>query len=116
MRLADLQDGLVHRLHRLTGCKVKFSLDSGEEVKGTLMAVGSNFVEMQIDRHSMMDSDAQMKGRLMKKPASAAKRRENIKYVLKKRPHSKGRSLIFPVDRISYLEVVFGHCEQRGDQ
>ncbi len=100
IRLAGLQNGLLSRLHRLLWCEAQFKLEDGTEVKGTIISVGSNFVEVLLaDTHS-----AESETTLALDPEGIEVDIEE-ESATEKREHPIGRSWIFSIDKIVYVEV-----------
>lgn len=87
IRLGGLQDGLNFRLRQLLWCEAEFELDDGNIAKGTIVSVGSNFVEVLVKEASQLESEDQVD-------------EEN-----EERYHKKGKSLIFSIDKIANIKV-----------
>ena len=56
IRLGGLQNGLNFRLRQLLWCDAEFELDAGNTVKGTIVTVGSNFVEVLVEETFPLES------------------------------------------------------------
>lgn len=96
VRLAGLQDGLNFRLSQLLWCKAEFELDNGATINGTIVTVGTNFVEVLAE-----DS------RQLTDPASKA---SNKKHSQKK--HNKCQTWIFSIDKIANIQPKDScHCK-----
>lgn len=100
IRLAGLQDGLHFRLHRLLWNEAQFKLEDGTEVKGTIVSVGSNFVEVLLEDTSSEESkttlDSEQEGNEMEIEDEVD---------TEKREHPIGRTWIFSIDKIVHMEV-----------
>ena len=95
IRLGGLQDGLNFRLRQLLWCEAEFELDDGNSVKGTVVSVGSNFVEVIVDDMDETDEDDLDKG--------LTEKHHEEEY--EERKHKKGKSWIFSTDKIANLKV-----------
>ncbi|MCM3636636.1 hypothetical protein M3152_02800 [Sporosarcina luteola] len=81
-------------------CEAQFKLEDGTEVKGTIISVGSNFVEVLLaDTHS-----AESETTLALDPEGIEVDIEE-ESATEKREHPIGRSWIFSIDKIVYVEV-----------
>ena len=89
IRLGGLQYGLNARLRELLWCKAEFELDDGKTINGTIVSVGSNFVEVLVKSENQVEEtiveateEDLNKELVQKKPVKKGK----------KRKHKKGRS------------------------
>ncbi|MFS0689351.1 hypothetical protein AB1K89_08920 [Sporosarcina sp. 179-K 8C2 HS] len=95
IRLAGLQDGLLYKLHRLLWDAALFKLEDGTEVKGTIVSVGSNFVEVLLEDTNSTEDETTLNVDQDIEEESATEQRE----------HPIGRTWIFSIDKISHVEV-----------
>jgi hypothetical protein len=104
IRLAGLQDGLNFRLRKQLWCEAEFELDNGNKVKGTIVFVGSNFVEILVDKSlPLEDGDKD----LTQKPPVEEKEHDACEI----RKHTKGRTWIFSIDKIA--NVILSSSEHQ---
>ena len=102
VRLSGLQGGLNFRLRQLLWSEAEFELDSGSTVKGTIVYVGSNFVEVlgdnslpEKDIEESLDNEFEQKQAVEKKDDT----KENKHY-------PKGTTWIFSIDKIANVKLA----------
>ena len=98
IRLAGLQDGLNFRLRKQLWCEAEFELDSGNKVKGTIVFVGSNFVEILVNKPLSLEDG----GNELKQKAPEEEKEHDVCEI---RKHSKGVTWIFSIDKIAYVKL-----------
>ncbi|MFS0577119.1 hypothetical protein AB1K83_15885 [Sporosarcina sp. 179-K 3D1 HS] len=74
--------------------EAQFKLEDGTEVKGTIVSVGSNFVEVLMDDASSRENETTLD-----------LDHEVNEVETEKREHPIGRTWIFSIDKISHMEV-----------
>ncbi|WP_148085393.1 hypothetical protein [Filibacter tadaridae] len=90
---------------------VEFELDNGKKVKGTIVFVGSNFVELFVDGTHPIDCE-DVKGILSEKQTDKESTKNNyeeenvLEHVSDERIHKKGRTWIFSIDKISHMTLI----------
>ena len=108
-RLGGLQSGLNFRLRELLWCNIKFGLEDGNEVKGRLISVGSNFVEILLES-ALENENCEIAVKIMDKE-SIEENKDNFddhcEYC--NRHHNIGRSIIFSTDKIAKIEIYDCH-------
>ena len=100
IRLAGLQGGLNFRLSQQLWREAEFELDNGTIIKGMIVFVGSNFIEVQVDEKveaSLQDLDKEL---TQKSPAE-----ENKLIESETRHHKKGKTWIFSIDKIANVKL-----------
>ena len=91
IRLAGLTDGLNYRLHQLLWSEVAITLDNGEYVVGTIVFVGSNFVEMLLpSENGKPFEEFELEDGLTPEPDDGG--------------GTAARTLIFPISEIKSIE------------
>ena len=100
VRLGGLQDGLSFRLRQMVCCEVEIQIEE-KVVKGTLIFVGSNFVEIFVngkpgDLTPNCGCSADKKG----------KKRKKVE-------HPIGNTLILPIGKISQIKTQ-GCCYSKN--
>ncbi|WP_144034659.1 hypothetical protein [Sporosarcina sp. P16b] len=98
IRLGGLQNGLNFRLRQMVCCEAEFQLNNDEIVKGTIVFVGSNFVEIFVN------------GKAEDLPTDS-NRTDELKGM--KRGHPIGETLLFPIDKISSVKTL-GGCPSKN--
>ena len=121
IRLSGLQDGLNFRLRQLLWCEAEFELEAGNTVKGTIVSVGSNFVEVLVGETFPLESPDHVEEEIdeafeedMDKESKKKNPEEEIKLVeeYEEREHEKGKSWIFSVDKIANIKLT-GSCHRQ---
>ena len=108
IRLAGLQDGLNFRLRQLLWCEAEIELDNGNKVKGKLIFIGSNFVEMLLTGHDKVEEDIEeavegiLDKELSEEPLDEEKEHGEV---CEERMHEKGVTWIFSIDKIAKVVV-----------
>ncbi|MDF2066990.1 hypothetical protein [Bacillus sp. Cr_A10] len=100
IRLAGLQGGLNFRLSQQLWREAEFELDNGNIIKGMIVFVGSNFIEVQVDEiveDSLQDLDKEL---TQESPAEENKLNES-----ETRHHRKGKTWIFSIDKIVHVKL-----------
>lgn len=97
VRLGGLQDGLNFRLRQMVCCEVELQMEE-EIVKGTIIFVGSNFVEIFVN------------GKPGELPADCGCTTDEKG---KKVDHPIGNTLILPIDKISQIKTL-GCCHSKN--
>ncbi|MCM3709086.1 hypothetical protein [Sporosarcina luteola] len=95
VRLAGLQDGLLYRLHQLLWDEAQFKLMDGTEVKGTIVSVGANFVEVLLVDTISKEYETTL----------ALDQGILVESATEEREHPIGRSWIFSIDKIAHVEA-----------
>ena len=91
IRLAGLTDGLNYRLHQLLWSEVAITLENGDYVVGTIVFVGSNFVELLLSSENGKPfEEFELEDGLTPEPEDSG----NI----------AARTLIIPIIKISSIE------------
>lgn len=104
IRKGGLQDGLNYRLRQLLWCEAEFELDDGKTINGTIITVGSNFVEVLVKSRDQVDEKiAEASEEDLYKESLQKKKKPDEKR--EKRKHKKGRSWIFPTDKIANVKL-----------
>lgn len=98
IRLAGLQDGLNFRLRKQLWSEAEFELNNGNKVKGTIVFVGSNFVEILVDEPLPLEDGFK---ELTQEPPVEEKEHD----VCEIREHTKGRTWIFSIDTIANVKL-----------
>lgn len=117
IRLAGLQGGLNFRLRQHLWCKAEFELDNGNIIKGTIVFVGSNFVEVLVDEPFQLDKGKQgegetektARGDLNKELSQKAPAKEKGIILSEIRHHKKGKTWIFSIDKIANVKFSNSH-------
>lgn len=108
IRLAGLQGGLNFRLRQHLWDKAEFELDNGNIIQGTIVFVGSNFVEVlveepfQLDKTATVDLDKELTQKVLVK--------EKDLVLSEIRHHKKGKTWIFSSDKIANVKFSNSHC------
>lgn len=120
IRLGGLEGGLNFRLRRLLWCEAEFELDNGEKVKGTIVSVGSNFVEVLVKQSSPLNTGESPEKKVEEVPVQNSDDISSQKHTdeeselcddCEERTHEKGTSLIFSFDKIATIQVDNScHC------
>ncbi|QED46205.1 hypothetical protein [Cytobacillus dafuensis] len=118
IRLAGLREGLNFRLRQLLGCEVEIELDNGNKVKGTIGNVGSNFVEMLVEKYlppasrnapeehiDEPDKEESSEEDLEKDSVQKQPEDEELCQECRGKKHKNCHILIFPIDKIANVEV-----------
>lgn len=100
VRLGGLQDGLNFRLRQMVCCEVEFQMEE-EIVKGTIIFVGSNFVEIFVN------------GKPGELPTDCGCTADKKGKKRKKVNHPIGNTLILPIDKISQIKTL-GCCHSKN--
>jgi hypothetical protein len=96
IHLAGLTDGLNYRLHQLLWSEVEITLNNGYDVVGTIVFVGSNFVEMLLPTENG-------------KPFEEFELEDGLTPEPDDRSGTTARTLIFPITEITSVEAD-GFC------
>ncbi|WP_156028867.1 hypothetical protein [Sporosarcina sp. D27] len=104
IRLGGLQDGLSFRLRQMICCEVEFTLENDKNVIGTIVFVGSNFVELfVIDK---LPIDCEENNNLDRESKKESKEESTNEGYHDCREHPIGTTLIFSFDKISHMTVI----------
>ena len=115
IRLSGLQDGLNFRLRQLLWCEAEFEFEAGNTVKGTIVSVGSNFVEVLVKETFPLESPDHVEEEIdeafeenMDKELTEKHHEEEYELdeEYEERKHDKGKSWIFSVDKIANIKVT----------
>lgn len=115
IRLSGLQGGLNFRLRQLLWCEAEFELDGGNTIKGTIVSVGSNFVEVLVEEtfklksgdHVEEEMDEASEEDMDKELTERHPEEENkLDEDYEERKHEKGKSWIFSIDKIANIKVT----------
>ena len=98
-------------------CKAEFELDNGNIIKGTIVFVGSNFVEVLVDEPFQLDKGKQgegetektARGDLNKELSQKAPAKEKGIILSEIRHHKKGKTWIFSIDKIANVKFSNSH-------
>lgn len=102
IRLAGLTEGFNFRLHELLWCEVAIMLDNKDLVVGTIVFVGSNFVEMLIPLENGEPVEEEIHTDL---DEGLTLEEEDELDEYEEREDAKGRTLIFPIAKIVSVEL-----------
>ncbi|MFB5086872.1 hypothetical protein PGC35_06560 [Psychrobacillus sp. PGGUH221] len=98
--MAGLQGGLNFRLSQQLWREAEFEFDNGNIIKGMIVFVGSNFIEVQVDEiveDSLQDLDKEL---TQESPAEENKLNES-----ETRHHRKGKTWIFSIELIANVKL-----------
>lgn len=93
INLAGLTDGLNYRLRKLLWVEVEIGLDNGGKVKGTIVFIGSNFIEVVVENSHLDIEDT-------------VQEESGLSGELEKRDQNKGDSWIVPISKIVTVELT----------
>lgn len=121
IRLGGLQNGLNFRLRQLLWCEAEFELEGENIVKGTIVSVGSNFVEVLVKESLQLESGDHVEEVIEESSEEKMDKELTEKHLVEEkelddeeeeRIHKKCKSWIFSIDKIANIKVNRScHCQ-----